>query len=368
MVMFSRRLTILIYVVFFGFALCQSEDEDLAVDGNPYVYLVNASDCGSTFSNAALTGFILEGTHGIVTALHGVIGCSEITASNASALGATFIKGLEIIAVDVDHDIALLLPQEDELPSDGLSFTTYEASNKSKWTVIGYPGGAQGQNYVGVTAEGSGRISDLNDLIPSGNFEDAEHRGSPNIHIAKVLTLQNAILPGYSGAPVFDANQDVVGIGNGGIFDGREGWAILWEDVELKEVGDLDVQDKLNNLLTNSSLLMSSLFGIRISQLPTQKIYYLDDVNRDHPYENKEYERCETKLFSPDNGYQFSGAFKIEKNIASAVRGPTVNVLNSGQTLEVYYCIKASSSSVASGIYDGKLDAEIIAEQVPISP
>src|SRR5947209_1777689 len=73
------------------------------------IYMVlasgNAHRPGDTFQQ---TGFRLQGTRGLITALHGVAGATSI---RAFGITGDALTNLHISSVDVDHDLALLSPQ-----------------------------------------------------------------------------------------------------------------------------------------------------------------------------------------------------------------------------------------------------------------
>ena len=300
MVMHPRQLIALTFVLL-GISFAQDESSR----GDPNIYLVVTKECGNGQS-AALTGFTLKGVDGLITALHGVADClnsGSIEASNPHSSNA-LSDNLELVKADFEHDVALLKPRfkENDFESAGLPISSLETSDRSNLTVVGYPKGVRGQLRVGANPQGSGEIIyPLKDLITTDAFNDADKRGSPNIHKARVLILQSAISPGYSGAPVFDANQRVIAIGQGGIPGSEIGWATLWEDVNLIPVDDDDLKAKLETLATNPQL-MNALFGVRTEQLPQRRTYRIQDINREHRYEFEAYERCEVKELSPDDG------------------------------------------------------------------
>ena len=72
-----------------------------------YVFHVEAAGCKAPPDRRAQPGFRLRGQRGIVTALHGVVGCSQITARRAEGESQA-IRGLTVELVDIEHDAALL--------------------------------------------------------------------------------------------------------------------------------------------------------------------------------------------------------------------------------------------------------------------
>src|SRR5687767_797308 len=73
----------------------------------PHVYLVKAAGCQVRPSERSQTGFRVSdpARKGLVTALHGVAGCSSLSARNDR--GDVF-NDLFVFMVDVEADVALL--------------------------------------------------------------------------------------------------------------------------------------------------------------------------------------------------------------------------------------------------------------------
>src|SRR5215467_7988160 len=78
---------------------------------SPYTFRITAANCRSKMHPRRIfAGFRVKDQPGIVTALHGVVGCGEISATNTQ--GLLLNESLQIVAVDLDHDAALLLSKE----------------------------------------------------------------------------------------------------------------------------------------------------------------------------------------------------------------------------------------------------------------
>lgn len=117
---------------------------------SPYVFRITAGACESDRNPSVqeaqrlLTGFMVRGQSGIVTALHGVVGCHNISAN--SELEGNFFTNLEITEVDLDRDMALLGNDELDKRKDGLVAVSpgYEIrSGARNLTVIGHPYGSK---------------------------------------------------------------------------------------------------------------------------------------------------------------------------------------------------------------------------------
>src|ERR1017187_3636905 len=73
------------------------------------LFSIIANNCPYQQGAHSLTGFRLKGQAGIVTALHGVVGCSVKAQSDGQVI---LRQKLDILAVDVAADIALLSSSE----------------------------------------------------------------------------------------------------------------------------------------------------------------------------------------------------------------------------------------------------------------
>ncbi|HRW10343.1 MAG TPA: serine protease, partial [Caldilineaceae bacterium] len=123
---------------------------------SPYVYVVEAERClhGPETEESLIrkqTGFRVKGTAGILTALHGIADCESMMAISEAENGEAFGR-LELVAADVDRDVALLLPdnldatEERAFALEGLDlFTDTTEISYDGLYVIGHPYGARAQ-------------------------------------------------------------------------------------------------------------------------------------------------------------------------------------------------------------------------------
>lgn len=232
-----RRLGTVVIVLYLalwaGLAFAQSNSTTAV----PYVYRLKIGNCTFDPVDRRQTGFRVQGTVGIVTALHGVADCQTISA--VADNGQEIFNDLDIVQVDIERDIALLVsPELAQRTSDGLALSTLTASAilTTPLSITGYPLGLDAQDV-----ESNLLVRDLEPLdaiIPDPEETDALRlRHSPALTIT-VLNLQAQLLPGHSGAPLFDPENRLVGVGNGGLRGGtvNRSWAIPWSDVQLQPV------------------------------------------------------------------------------------------------------------------------------------
>ncbi|MCP3683077.1 MAG: trypsin-like peptidase domain-containing protein, partial [bacterium] len=182
-----------------------------------------------------MTGFWAKDLKGIITALHGVVGCKIITAMLSNS-DSTFTN-LKIQQVDIKRDTALLYSPEmayKTLP-EGFSSLSTKLSYDNVY-VIGYP--------LGITESIISRdlrIRDkayrqLESLLPPDSKKVLAERQSPSLDV-DVISIEGHLLHGHSGAPVLNSKDQIIGIANGGLNDGSAEivWAIPWQDIEWQD-------------------------------------------------------------------------------------------------------------------------------------
>jgi tetratricopeptide (TPR) repeat protein len=203
-----------------------------------FVYRVKISDCAGDAQLRIQTAFRIAERPGLVTALHGVIGCNSITA--ISEAGGVLTKPLKVEYVDVDHDAAILQSDElRQLKAEGIA-----VARDVKWNALGTVK-AYGHPFGMYQHDQSLSVRDppLRPLIEElpATPEAREvvrlllERNSPKRDV-RVLSLQGHLVPGHSGAPVLDSRGRVVAIANGGLerIGGDFSWAIALTDVVWK--------------------------------------------------------------------------------------------------------------------------------------
>ena len=168
------------------------------------------------------TGFRLQGTNGIITALHGVVGGDNFKALNK--FGKIYIN-LELVEVDVDRDLALLRNDELLKSDEGLQPSEKSVTAGQLLWGFGYPLAIK-EVYKRRIHAGDPVTKQLDKLIPVDTSGNAlRKRGSPN-KLIDVLNVEGSLSPGESGAPVLNADNQVVGIVDGGLRNAGINWAI----------------------------------------------------------------------------------------------------------------------------------------------
>lgn len=224
-----------IFLMVIGAKTMQAQGEQESL---PNVYHIQCN-------NRSLTGFLVkdisvgnEPVDGIVTALHGVADCESIEVTDAKWIE------LQLFAVDIDRDVALLVPNASSNPLQqqaGLTITQVMPENIVKDIyVVGHPYNRVDQVLTTMKFRSKGM---LGIVIPAGGEFDVARtqlisRTSPSLEI-NVLDIQGALVPGYSGAPIFNDKNQVIGVANGGLKEGSTGfsWAIPWWDICWTAIG-----------------------------------------------------------------------------------------------------------------------------------
>lgn len=216
---------IVVLVLVSGVSMSHSND-DLQ-----YIYLLEAADCVSLPEARSQTGFRLQGVQGIVTALHGVVGCSHITARRPET---GEVHNLLVVAlVDVERDVAVLAGPT--LPiAGGLQPHPTGIPDQSEVIVLGHPAAIPTTWKMPLQVE-SFALRPLYDVLPPNLFQAVQQRKSPEVGVL-VLRLNGNLQPGHSGAPIIDQTGKVLGIGSGGLGDGTLGigWAIPLSGINWK--------------------------------------------------------------------------------------------------------------------------------------
>ena len=109
-------------ILFVFILLAMSQTQALAIyESSPYVYRLKVAQCSQEPWARVLTGFRVQGKDGIITALHGVIGCESITARSDDKNNDNIFRNLTIQQVDIERDVALLWSADMEhAPAGGL--------------------------------------------------------------------------------------------------------------------------------------------------------------------------------------------------------------------------------------------------------
>lgn len=307
--------------------LARSESDGIA----SHIYRIRVGQCRYAPYERQLVGFRVRDSKliGIVTALHGVADCTSITAE-ATPQGPGSFTNLEIVKVDIERDMALLWTgQMDSLTIDGLVPETEFSSTRFQGVMVwGYPAGVNGLQRTPLTVQNR---DTLNNLITPEITNYLKKRKSPTPQIEVLKLSGGHLAPGDSGAPLINANQRLVGVGNGGLDQGRIeiAWAIPWEDIQWKSVSESTGEALSSNDLKH----LNELGGME----PTQFAFITsEDVDESLPVESLNREpvtealdpitlNLESPIFQElFDGMLRNGEFTGEFPVSSAPSAPTM--------------------------------------------
>ncbi|XCN71130.1 MAG: DUF1566 domain-containing protein [Candidatus Electrothrix aestuarii] len=240
-----RKIIYLIILLFLFF------NTSNGVASNPDIFKI-------TTDNSELTGFFAQGKSGIITALHGVIGRHAINASDDNS--SQSYKNLKIEEVDTLHDLAFLSSNELKKRKGGLKISMEIPKKEEKIYSIGYPLGLSYQLRSDQLRVRIPPLTQLLTLLPTKLTPRMATRNSPDIS-KKVISIEGGLLPGHSGAPVLNQNNEVIGVANGGLKSGTVGicWAIPYN--EINWAPKVSREQELSNLET---LEVSALFSFSV--------------------------------------------------------------------------------------------------------
>src|SRR2546423_2090460 len=228
-IMFERRFLSLLFLLISSSVSISAQDSTYS----RFVYMVRIP--ATSHHRAILqTGFRMADRKGIITALHGVADGAAFSAFNKAG---DVLNGLTVASVDVRNDMVLLRNHEiEDRPADGLRPSDGPLLGaRELLRACGHPAGIDFYNKDVTTGEPVRKR--LHELVPPDAAGAFDERGSPSMDIW-VLNIQGNLVPGYSGAPLLNSSDQVVGIVNGGLLNGAAGisWAIPIDTIDWREI------------------------------------------------------------------------------------------------------------------------------------
>lgn len=228
------------FLIFFGLIFYVNIVSAQNQTDSPHVFQVRTGECSQ--KPQAQTGFRIVGIKGIITALHGVAGCKTINAINENE----DLLDLSIIRADIDRDVALLGSSKININKSNLGLKKSIYPEYGGLHVFGYPLGLEEQIVSEALKIRRKSRRKLNTLLPfeTINLLKKSPKQSPKLDI-EVLSIEGHLLHGYSGAPIINNKNEVVGVANGGLEDGFSEivWAIPWHDIKWKKTLQRDLKN-----------------------------------------------------------------------------------------------------------------------------
>lgn len=167
------------------------------------------------------TGFAYGPAGHVVTAAHVVAGCDAVTVYWEKHGGHT--QSASVVRVLPRADLALL--DVGETPAGSLQDEPNRPGVDAEVETLGY--------YLSAPTMSNKRLrvtygsSRLADMVPPETRRELEQSGAIDVNL-DILRLDGHLLPGHSGAPIFDMRGRVVGVGSGGLKSGAASvsWAV----------------------------------------------------------------------------------------------------------------------------------------------
>ena len=190
------------------------------------VVRVDARECISG-RDVQGSGFLRGKPDQVVTALHVVAGCEAISVYFETV---KIVRSAKLQRVSKEADLGLLrVTNPPNLP------VLQPSSSMPKLTddlfVLGYPKGLPSLNSMNLQAS-FGLERQLSAMLPDPNRRDVQKAGMPSLEL-EVLRIQGHLLPGHSGAPIFNRSGRVVAVADGGLDGGsiEIGWGVPVDNV-----------------------------------------------------------------------------------------------------------------------------------------
>lgn len=163
-------------------------------------------------SNKAATGFLWSSPDTAVTALHVVSGCGNVTVYY-EALKVS--RPASVIKVLRRADLALL--KISDAPSARvLQVDPRQPSLTDQLSTLGYPLQILSMSSTSLQLRYGGKT--LRNIVPE-SVAQALSGGSPSLDL-EIDSIEGHLLPGHSGAPIFNEQRKIVAIADGGLENG----------------------------------------------------------------------------------------------------------------------------------------------------
>lgn len=282
--------TIFVISVFQMEASAQSFDPDKAINSVVHIWV---TDVNGTKQKNVLTGFVWKQPNQIVTALHGMRPGWKIEVKYAKQAAFREARIKKVLPM---ADLVLL-----ELVRNDQNFTNVAPilnANTEKITAskeVHCIGLLEGSSGIPTRTLITGRIhpkETLNNLLPDKIKRDLMASSSLNLDLDILFFGTGNLLPSNSGAPIFDNQGRLVGIGSGGLEKGTVN--ISWA-IPAKYIADLEsssITQLPSNVAGNRSLFSSTVFTSEDGD-SIEEIY--QNSNQLRPVQTKDFEFYLTK-------------------------------------------------------------------------
>jgi len=203
------------------------------------------------------SGFAFGPDEYIATALHVVAGCDNITVYWEKHGGAT--QRAEVARVLNGADLALL--QAQGAPGRTLTAEPQRPATNDELEALGYYFAVPTMDNKPLRVTfGSSR---LRDMLPTAVRRELEQSGAIDLDL-EIVRLDGHLLPGLSGAPIFNQAGRVVAIGSGGLKSGAA--SVSWgvPAIHLQEL--LISSDVMSGNAATSDLFAAAEIEVQAGQ------------------------------------------------------------------------------------------------------
>jgi S1-C subfamily serine protease len=218
------------------------------------VVKITASQCDT--GDRIATGFTWRDTDTAVTAWHVVAGCRNLTVYYQ---GAKVSRRAHIVKLRRYADLALL-SVDNAPPTPPLVEETIDLPVNTDLETLGFPLKTANISSTRLDLRLGG--SKLSEIVTDAALQDhIAQLGFPSLDL-RIVPIEGHLLPGLSGAPIFDSAGKVVAIGDGGLANGAAG--ISW-GIPASELHDLvsssDVVGQQSPGTAGSAIRAAGLFA-----------------------------------------------------------------------------------------------------------
>jgi S1-C subfamily serine protease len=189
------------------------------------VLRIDARQCKGNAQVAAMdrvaTGFLWRDKNTAVTALHVVSGCPNISVYYQ---GLKLSRSATIAKVLRKADLALLTVGNSPV-STPLQDDTRTPSLDQELAALGFQLQIPDMSSTRLHLRYGGKT--LRDIVPSSVAQSLLNVGSPSLDL-EITNIEGHLVPGLSGAPIFNPSGKVVAVADGGLDNGTVGisWGI----------------------------------------------------------------------------------------------------------------------------------------------
>lgn len=318
-----------------------------------------------------LTGFVWKTPNQVVTSLHGM---SKTGSIKVLYMNQAWRK-VKIKKVYQKADLVLLevLPGEPAVPIGVAPINNFHVGPikfGSDVYAFGYNSGAPGSSSR-ILRKGDVSPETLNSLIPAKDKAALAKIGFPALDL-NILYLEGSLLPGFSGAPVFDSQGRLIGVGDGGLEKGASNVSWIIPAKYITELESSTITSLPPNFETLSQLFSADVRIETVAEntdIVEEKLFkqtYAEPVETDefefYPTKNRSLMEMVETSDDPENLMKFADELEDDIKITLDYESMRFNIfedINNGVVLaipeeqELIYSNEEEAFQVVSGIDDG---------------